>query len=117
MSDWHRFLSKEAPQLMSGKTPYFYLLEVSQKARILNVDGYDDTVEFMEKYTDKKRWNSDLEIGEYKQKVMWSLVSESYDAVHYSGIGGSYDIDSVFRRWDVESTVWFRNKFVSIRRI
>ena len=117
MSDWHRFLSQDAPQLMSGKTPYFYLLEVSQRARILDIDGYDDTVEFTEKYTDLKTkdlYNLYIRID---VKTNWNLVAESYDAVHYSGRGGRRQIGGVFFKWDVESTVWFRNKFVSIRRM
>ena len=120
ISDWHRFLSSEAPELMTGKTPYYYLIDVKEKIRILTVDGYYDTVEFTEKYTNLKPeelFSKEVYRRSISMKTNWDLVAESYDAVHYSGRGGQRQIGGVFHRWDVESTVWFRNKFIRIRSI
>ncbi len=92
---------------------YAYLIEVIRKSRILEIETTNDLLDFERKYVIHKNIESswhELRSG----VVKWNIVANDYDAVHYSGYTKRI---GTFAGWDVESTVWFRNRFASLIKL
>ena len=125
-SSWEVFLAEEddnltprAKSISSWKKEYYYayLIDVAPKSRILDIETTDDLLDFEEKYVvykDIKNPKTEKWSKLYNGRVRWHQVAENYDAVHYSGRTAKI---GTFNGWDVESTVWFRNRFLSMRRL
>ena len=115
-SDWNRWVLSNQSDWSSDVG---YLYKVKPNALILGLDGDYDAEDIYRAFTDLGRVDTKARDHEeaygYRTSMRlsfpWDEVTKHFDAVHHRYAGR----DSEFMYgWDVESTVWFDNRFLQL---
>lgn len=95
---------------------YIWLLEPDPRARILEIDTLDDLKDVLLVYPDPRERGQSL--GNVAG-VNFEAIAESWDGIHLTEEGQWRTRLSQpnLYGWDVESTLWFRWCFLSVRNV
>lgn len=113
-SAWYEFVKDRFPE---WQTDYGYLFEIVGDPLIFDLDdrSADDFTEWADRYgksTTKKR--DDFNFGRRSEMYMrfpWDILTRHFDATHCD----AYGHDDFTSGWDIESTVWFKTRFLKYR--
>lgn len=118
-SGWVQWcLSEEFDCDRKNPTFHIWTLEPDPEARVYTIDTYRDLDRLCRLYGRTHTFGEDSPFGPFHDTYPdWSLVAESYDAVHLTDDGqwatrlsGPLNLYG----WDCESTLWFRWKFIDM---
>lgn len=114
-SEWYEFVKNRFPE---WQTDYGYLFEIVNKPLIFDLDSRsaDDFADWADKHgkaTTKKR--EDGVGGRRFDRLIrfpWDILRHHFDAAHCN----AHDRHDEFTYgWDVESTVWFKTRFLKYK--
>lgn len=112
-SDWCNFIKRQYPQ---WQTDYGYLFEIVDDPLVFSVERWnaETFLEWAEKHGKAPTGGHDYgHRDNARVRFPWNLLPRYFDGAHHDGY--SSDSDSFARGWDVESTVWFKTKFLKYR--
>lgn len=114
-SAWYEFVKDRFPE---WQTDYGYLFEITSSPLVFDLDerSASDFAEWADMYgksTTKKR--EDHEVSRRLDKLIrfpWDIMRHHFDAAHCNAYNRH---DEFTYGWDVESTVWFKTRFLKYR--
>lgn len=125
-SDWYGFMNSEK----FGSAACILLLKVNPSAKIAEVDNKEDYIELLEKYGPNPMLNPiapekaadpeavkkimDLYGDRFKnQNLNFDAIAKDFDGFRITS-DGYWSVKHLSYGWDVEQTVWFNTKVLSL---
>jgi hypothetical protein len=113
-SEWYELVKQRFPD---WQTDYGYLFEIVDNPLVFNLGDrsagdFAEWADMYDKSTTKKRTDYDLSHrSDLRMRFPWDILARHFDGTHCD----AYGHDDFTYGWDVESTVWFKTKFLKYR--